>query len=411
MDPTNNPTPNPNPVSPTPEVGGASTPVTSPVASEMPGPVDTASVSEPTIPTPEPVVPAASEPAAPSTPEPAAPVVSGPVNPGIGATNPISGMGEPTVSIPEPTNPVVMPTQGGTNNESPVGDLESVVNSFGAPANNFTVSATDPIMMPDTAPKPDPVEEELKAPMKAAAPVPGSIGSAISGPTGGAAATMPNPQENNTPSVAFNETGMGGSNATNPKENKMGIKSNKTTLIALIAIASVIVIVLVIILIVTLNSGGSNSGTSNGDSGNTAPNPPAAINPDNETSDESEESDESDESNGSTLSNTLVCSRSMTEAEIARYNDVISGTYNITAEFDTDKILTNITLVESVVYRDENVANNEPVEMDVHEAAAKDLTVSNGLTYFLDAVGADGNLDLSFDAIKTNYEVEDFTCD
>lgn len=49
-------------------------------------------------------------------------------------------------------------------------------------ANGGMIAATEPITEPDPIPEPDPVELELNAPFQAAAPVPGSIGSAVSVP-------------------------------------------------------------------------------------------------------------------------------------------------------------------------------------------------------------------------------------
>ena len=212
MDSTNNPTPTPTPT-PTPASGV--NPVLNNTASETPS-VDLAnpvSTPEPTVATP----PVSANP----TTTPTAPV--NPVNPVINPT----GQGV--------SNPVFQPTSG--------------------------VSATDPIMMPEAPTPPDPIEEELKAPMKAADPVPGSIGSAISGPTGGNGGEMPvgnifTNEPDNTPNVSFNDPAM-------QQDNVMPVstgtstaqKSNKTTLIILIAVASVIVIALAVILIMQLMGG------------------------------------------------------------------------------------------------------------------------------------------------------------
>ncbi len=51
--------------------------------------------------------------------------------------------------------------------------------------NGGIIAATEPITEPDPIPEPDPIEEALKAPFKAADPVPGSIGSAVSVPKNG----------------------------------------------------------------------------------------------------------------------------------------------------------------------------------------------------------------------------------
>ena len=107
------------------------------------------------------------QPAAPVTPVGPAPVQQ-PVAPMPAAANPV---------VQPPVNPVVNPA------------VSASVNPVFQPGNLNGVAATDPIMMPEPAPAPDPIEEELKAPMKAAGPVPGSIGSAVSGPE--AAEPMP----------------------------------------------------------------------------------------------------------------------------------------------------------------------------------------------------------------------------
>ena len=52
-------------------------------------------------------------------------------------------------------------------------------------ANGGMIAATEPITEPDPIPEPDPIEVELNAPFQAAAPVPGSIGSAVSVPKEG----------------------------------------------------------------------------------------------------------------------------------------------------------------------------------------------------------------------------------
>ena len=114
---------------------------------------------------------------------------------------------------------------------------------------------TDPIMMPEKPAAPDPIEEELKAPMKAAGPVPGSIGSAVSGP-----ASIPNVDEmppegsfagqpmNPTPSVAFNDPAVQPTSAQPAKK-----KTSKSTLIALITVAAIVVIALAVVLFMQMN--------------------------------------------------------------------------------------------------------------------------------------------------------------
>ena len=133
------------------------------------------------------------------------------------------------------------------------------------------------------------VEEELKAPMKAAAPAPGSIGSAVSGPAGGVESEVPadNPfaasTPASTPSVSFNDP------ATQPDQSagasKPAPKVNKTTLIALIVVAAMVVIALGAVLIMQFMNGNQSSST-----------PPAPAQPavEQDTS-EDEEEEEVDE--------------------------------------------------------------------------------------------------------------------
>lgn len=215
---------------------------------------------EPAAPAPEPTAPAA--PAAPVTPDPAAP-------------------GAPAAPNPTPVNPVVTP---GANPVAANPAFQS-----GGPVG---LSATEPIMRPEPAKAPDPIEEELKAPMKAAAPAPGSIGSAVSGPEGGAepaaaseAGAGDNPFANQpaqTPNVSFNDPAAQ-PDANNPTGAKpAGKKTNKKTLIALIIVAVMVVIALAAVLVMQLmpsnpsssatpatNNQNNSSNTTNGSSTNT----------------------------------------------------------------------------------------------------------------------------------------------
>ncbi|MBR2839795.1 hypothetical protein IKE82_00475 [Candidatus Saccharibacteria bacterium] len=218
MEPTNNPTPT-TPTPPTP-------PTPSPEPMVGPSPVDTGAPN----PVGQPGVAAGM----------ANPAVQSGGMPGQAPTQPAVG--------PSPVNPVVRPSVG----------------------------VTDPIMMPEKPQAPDPIEEELKAPMKAAGPVPGSIGSAVSGPVdgaAGAAVSAENPFANvdagKTPSVSFNDPAtQADANTTNAQQPAAKKKANKVTLIALIAVAAVVVIVLIVILIMQLNSGGSSSNTASSNTNN-----------------------------------------------------------------------------------------------------------------------------------------------
>ena len=108
-----------------------------------------------------------------------------------------------------------------------------------------TLGATDPIMMPTPPKMPDPVEEELKAPLRAADPVPGSIGSAVSG-------------QPKTPNVAFNDpaTMNGQTNTMAASSLPQKKKVNKKTWILLSVVAGIIIVALVAILIIEINRRG-----------------------------------------------------------------------------------------------------------------------------------------------------------
>ena len=139
-------------------------------------------------------------------------------------------------------------------------DIPTPVSPVYQPSGNPMVGATDPITMPNPPKEPDPIEEELKAPMKAAEPVPGSIGSAISMPT-----VQPSPLEQvgseqlqpmgQVPNVAFNDPAaqqQAQSQTQQPVQPQAPVakkKIDKKTLIMLCAIAGVVVIALAIVLV------------------------------------------------------------------------------------------------------------------------------------------------------------------
>lgn len=172
--------------------------------------------------------------------------------------------------------------------------------------------------------------------------------------------------------------------------------NNKTMLIALIAVAAVIIVVLIVVLIM-MNTGGSNNNTSSnvGGSDNTPVATPA----------EPEEPEVTPAATGSALS----CTRNMTVAEIATLNDALSGSYTISAEFDETETLTSIAKVQSVVYADEDAANNEPVEEKIDEDTAANLNEVSALKYEL-PMDKD-EVDLNFADIQANYEALDYTCE
>ncbi len=213
--------------------------------------------------------------AAPSTPAPAGPATpAAPVSPMGGAAPvpampaspaapaaPVSPVAQPNADVANatlnpPTNPVVTPGANPAAGAAAVGGTMSMNQMFQSqPASAAGVFAeTTAISVPEGPKPPDPVEEELKAPMKAAQPVPGSIGSAVSMPAGGAGMAQPQ-------NVAFNDPAQGGVNpmtANAPVANKKPsfldrmatkTKTSKKTLIALTVVVGLIVVLLIVVLI------------------------------------------------------------------------------------------------------------------------------------------------------------------
>lgn len=152
---------------------------------------------------------------------------------------------DPNNELPTPVNPVITPNANAAPAEPvmPAPEMPEVVPTFN-PATMATpdiagtgFSATDPITMPEPVKEPDPVELELNAPFKAADPVPGSIGSAISMPEENPmVAPEPQPMMTQQPVAA-------------PAKKKM----SKTTLILLCVLAGITIVALTAVLIIELN--------------------------------------------------------------------------------------------------------------------------------------------------------------
>ncbi len=309
---------------------------------------------------------------------------------------------EPTIGVPvepvvpnlTPANPVIN-SGVGTTAANQNGPMSPVVQS----SEEQGLAATDPIMQPEPAPEPDPIEEELKAPMKANDPVPGSIGSAVSGPEENSGSTdsnspTTNPFSNNTQekatNVSFNDPATqpdaGGMNANS---NSPKNKTNKNTLIALIAVVAVIIIALVVVLIMQATSG-------NGQTSNNTSNTSVAV------EEEPEEEPEEEYAGGDTLS----CSRNMTADELQKNDGASSGIIEIGAEFDENDILNIIHLKEFVM----NEESGGMDEVSSKDALVEDIESFNGSDFSLVA-DASGKFDLSFAAIQERYESLAFECE
>lgn len=262
-----NPTSNPNPM---PSADGATGATLNPVNPEgMPSAAPetmTNPVINPTPVEPAPVVPVEVAPTAPVVSvETAAPTVAAPVAP-MAAENPVIN---PVINPASAATPGVAPMAGGFNATTADGASifdNTATNPVGGAAGNPVFDPTAPLMVPEPVAPPDPVEEELKAPMQAAGPVPGSIGSAISmlengvaegagiPPVGGA------PQQ--TPNVSFSDPATEANAATNPMAANPAVpakkklnfsfdlkKMDKKNLIMLCVVAGIVVVALVAVLI------------------------------------------------------------------------------------------------------------------------------------------------------------------
>ncbi|MBQ6410287.1 hypothetical protein IJI18_03525 [Candidatus Saccharibacteria bacterium] len=214
--------------------------------------------TEPNIATPDPVASAAPTSAAPANPAQttsAAPALAvnpdvanaalnPPANPVVAPTAPVAP-GAPVP--PAPAAPASLASTPATPGMAPTMSMNQMFQQQPAGQTGVLDDMT-PIAVPE-GPKPvDPVEEELKAPLKPAEPVPGSIGSAVSGP-----------QDANAPqNVAFNDPANNPMTAnTAPQAKKNSIfdkltaktKMNKKTLIMLAVVAGIVVVLLVVVLV------------------------------------------------------------------------------------------------------------------------------------------------------------------
>ncbi len=188
-----------------------------------------------------------------------------PVNPVVAPSGntPVAAPNPATPNQVQMPNPVVSPNPApiapGAQTVAPGGTMSmSQMFQPQSPAAQVGVfDETTAISAPEGPKAPDPVEEELKAPFKAAAPVPGSIGSAVSVPS----------EPGSPQSVAFNDPANAGNNLmttnTAPAAKKNSIldklmaktKMDKRTLILLIAVAATIVVLLIVVLIMLATGG------------------------------------------------------------------------------------------------------------------------------------------------------------
>lgn len=202
---------------------------------------------------------------------PVAPTEQATVTPGVA-----TGMPEAAPAAGAAAGAPTMPASPVDTTATPSAPVVGAPGVAGA-ENMSGLPLTEPIMRPDLPPAPDPVKQELESPMKAAGPVTGSIGSAISvsqdgtqldangqpivqtGAPGAAPTTG-----GAVPNVAFNDpagqpdaTGQPGAPENKKKSAKKEIKfdlknMNRATLVTLIVVAVMVVICLAAVLIMQL---------------------------------------------------------------------------------------------------------------------------------------------------------------
>lgn len=370
---TPNPVPNPVPNSAMPNIAVAGAPAPMSTPAPMPEPMPTPAPMPEPMPAPEPM----------PTPAP---------------------MPEPVAPAPVPTMPM----------ENVFEAAPADQNAFTAPMNPIGFGATEPLTEPEPVAAPDPVEEALRAPIKAADPVPGSIGSAVSMPAESGASVPPTPMNNvafnSNPSTSFSS----GSQDINMAPQK---KDNKIVLIALIAVAVIIAIILAIIMLGANNKPANNSANNN--NSNVEPTPAPTPTP--------------------AKTETLACTQTMPSNVITNFSGAKFGEGNIIATFEDDAIVSilNKTMIE---YADATSAAAQKVmfedmrEMDIEmngfeedpfetkitveknivyqetKADIADIDEKNASLINLDIEDFDDLKGITIDELQGYYEEQDFIC-
>ena len=368
---TPNPVPNPVPNSAMPNIAVAGAPAPMPTPAPMPEP----------MPTPAPMPEPMPAPAPMPTPAP---------------------MPEPVAPAPVPTMPM----------ENVFEAAPADQNAFTAPMNPIGFGATEPLTEPEPVAAPDPVEEALRAPIKAADPVPGSIGSAVSMPAESGASVPPTPMNNvafnSNPSTSFSS----GSQDMNMAPQK---KDNKIVLIALIAVAVIIAIILAIIMLGANNKPANNSANNNSSNIEPTPDPvPAKV-------------------------ETLTCTQTMPDDIVTNFSGAKSGEGNIIATFEDDAIvsISNRTMIEytnATSAAAQKVMLEDMRKMDIEmkgftedpfetkttveenavfqetKADIADIDEENASLINLDTEAFKNLEDITIDELQGYYEEQDFIC-
>ena len=302
------------------------------------------------------------------------------------ASNPLNSASSVNPVNAAPVNPIIQPS--GVPGQAPV---NPIVRPTG-------LGVTDPLLMPEKPQAPDPLEEELKAPMKAAEPVPGSIGSAVSVPADGSSATAnPMPAENpfsmdtkQTPSVSFTDPATQVDANNNMNDAKPASKkNNKMTLIILIAVAAVIAIVLIVILVMQMTSGGGGSSSSNTNNSNNSSSNSSSESGSQTATDEGSESGEN--------AGEVAADEEMTPAEIPEFSSAIVCSESVKDE-NNNTSNSEITFgiidnkINAVVVKAEVVDTNGAVLSGSTEVMAFEKIADSQAAVANDFVAADGAL-------------------
>lgn len=326
MDPLqNNPTPNPVP-------GPAPNPNPAPVSNAMPN------IAMAGAPAPAPAPQASAMPEMPPMP----PMPPMPEVPAAPAPAPAPEPVPPMPAAPAPT-PVMeeAPAPAMSFESAFEGGVTNPAANFNTPVMPNGIAATEPLTEPDPLPEPDPIEEALKAPIKAAEPVPGSIGSAVSVPFGQEAPVgtsvaptqMNNIAFNSNPSTSFSSDPMGGAA---PQKAKNGLADNKK-LLMIIGIGAIAIIIVIVIIIMILGSGNKNSNNQGGQNQQQGQQQPVK------------------DPNRYDTSTTLSCTYEFEDDDLEEYGDADEGTELVIANF-TNEELVDMTRTVSVIYDDEDLA-------------------------------------------------------
>lgn len=351
----------------------------------------------------------------PPVPAPMPPTGNMPNIPAAGAAPAAAPAPAPVAPAPAPAPVAAAPSM-----EAAPAPVMSVENAFvGAEQAPSTISmgATEPLTQPDPIPEPDPIEEALKAPIRAADPVPGSIGSAVSVPSDTpvvpdnmmppmAGASVPTTPLNN---VAFNTEPT---KMTDPMAKKQQKNQKSIIIIAIIGVL-LLVGVGVAILIMTMN---------NSKPATPAPAPIQVI-------------DKTPESG------TTVCTYEGTDDELALYEGATSFSKEVRMKFDNKDILTEIKFSTTVGFDDVEFSEAIKTKLDkdykdeygflgfeedpytTEILTNEDEIVLSFGTDDVDDIDdnskdlmslindEDGNIDLTYETITETYTNLGFTCE